>query len=57
MKKLLRFLWTGTWHDHHWEVYQETIIVDDDDVRIGNKFTLQCKTCGEMKVFRTDNLF
>lgn len=53
MKKLFRFLWTGAWHDHHWEVYQETIIVDDDDVRIGNKFTLQCKTCGEMKVFKT----
>lgn len=53
MKKLLRFLWTGSWHDHYWEVYKETTMVDKDDVRIGDKFVLQCKHCGEMKLFKT----
>lgn len=51
MLKLLRFLWTGSWHDHHWEIVMRNAIVDEDDVRIGEKFTLQCKTCGEMKRF------
>ena len=53
MKKLLRFLWTGSWHDHYWEVYKTTTIVDEDDVRIGDKYTLRCKHCGEMKLFKT----
>jgi hypothetical protein len=52
MKKLLRFLWTGSWHDHSWEVYKETMIVDKNDVPIGEKYALRCKDCGEMKIVK-----
>ena len=53
MKKLLRFLWTGSWHDHYWEVYKSTQVLDEDNECIGDKYTLRCKHCGEMKLFKT----
>lgn len=53
MKKLFRFLWTGTWHEHHWEVYEKRGLVDKNNNLIGDKFILRCKTCGKMKAFRT----
>jgi uncharacterized protein CbrC (UPF0167 family) len=54
MKKLLRFLWTGSWHDHHWEIHEIRTVVDknDDDI-LGDKYILRCKDCGEMKLFKT----
>lgn len=60
MKKLLEFLFSGCWHV--WEIKIKTTVYGSKDldenirsgkaVPIGNKYTLQCKKCGEMKTFK-----
>jgi hypothetical protein len=57
MKKLLEFLLTGCFHE--WEIEKRSIIYDPSrkyelygkQVPCGEKYTLRCKKCGEMKTY------
>lgn len=54
MLKLLRFLWTGSWHEHEWETIEveKTQSIGMDSMRVKNEttiYTLRCKSCGEIK--------
>ena len=58
MKKLLEFLLTGCFHD--WEIKDKTIVyrpegikyeVNGEKLPSGQKYTLRCKKCGEMKTY------
>lgn len=56
MKRLLEFLLTGCFHE--WEIYKTNPVYDSYDGQlteypIGEKITLRCKKCGEMKTFKT----
>jgi len=52
MLKLFNFLWTGSWHDHEWEIIETSNVYEYSDapMKCGNKYTLQCKTCGNLKI-------
>lgn len=53
MFRLLKFLFTGVWHMHTWQVLNKVAMtrrragsnLQQDYVR----YTLQCKHCGEIK--------
>ena len=51
MIKLLRFLWTGSWHEHDWETQERILFFDDDSGKrpIATKYILRCKHCGTIK--------
>lgn len=53
MLKLLRFLWTGDWHTHHWEPVGQVEIYEDltSSMPVQRRVILRCKYCGEMKRF------
>lgn len=55
MIRLLRFLWTGSWHDHQWETIGQNSFTDDWGLwlRHGTQHILQCKTCGNIKKVKT----
>ena len=48
MLKLLRFIWTGSWHEHEWEIYDHGKIIRDGGPR-ATWYDLRCKTCGSMR--------
>ena len=55
MLRLLRFLWTGSWHEHKWKQVDSTnVFVKEIDTDRPNYIilTLQCETCGEIKTTR-----
>lgn len=37
------------WHQHEFEIMSERALHNEADFRIATKFTLQCKTCGDLK--------
>lgn len=50
MIRLIRFLITGDWHLHEWELIKESYYSDD----FGSKWTVyvcRCKHCGNVKLF------
>jgi hypothetical protein len=58
MKKLLEFLIGGCFHE--WEIEQKMTMfrsnsinlgVDGKQLPVGNKYTLRCKKCGELKTY------
>lgn len=54
MLRILRLLFTGTWHQHKWGIIKETILweKESDKLPIGTRYTLKCSECGKMKVFK-----
>lgn len=61
MLRLLRFLFTGSFHEHEWETDRiiEVYTVDTDngyrrvsDTPSATKYVLKCKICGNIKVKR-----
>lgn len=58
MLRLLRFLWTGSWHEHKWEHVEKNKVyaeVDGKQSSMPRYFERVCKCehCGTIKVFRT----
>lgn len=53
MIRLLKFLITGDWHMHHWEIHEQRDAVDHNGSLIGANYILRCKHCGDMKKFRS----
>lgn len=48
MLKLIRFLFTGSWHEHRWEIINKSFVTSD----LGStydEYTLQCIKCGNLK--------
>jgi len=48
MLRLIRFLITGSWHEHEWVVIREGELTSHCGAR-GTRYILQCKTCGDIK--------
>ncbi len=50
MLRLVRLLWTGSWHEHAWEIYRQgRIATVAANITRGNWYDLRCKHCGAMK--------
>lgn len=57
MKELWRFIWTGQWCQHKWEVVKTQEVYDaydksnkmntDDLIPIGSNIILKCTKCGD----------
>jgi len=55
MIRLLRFLWTGSWHEHKWVHMVKTHLLDPDHLdgpptRID--YVRECEHCGVVKTFK-----
>jgi hypothetical protein len=48
MIRILKFLFTGSWHEHQWEVIEKGSLKQGGRV-IGYRHILQCKHCGNIK--------
>lgn len=48
MTRLLRFLWTGSWHEHTWAILAKGPIKGDGTATIGTYYELQCSGCGDV---------
>lgn len=48
MIRILRFLFTGSWHEHNWETVRTDRLVDENRVAIGSRHILRCKECGKI---------
>lgn len=48
MFRLIKFLFTGDWHLHEWEIFEQGRLVDDG-VGIGTWYNQRCKHCGKLK--------
>lgn len=49
MLRLLRFLITGSWHEHKWKIIKEGVWVCADNHTKGTYYNLQCEICGNVK--------
>lgn len=52
--KIFRFLWTGSWHEHRWQIIDCGVAYDrsdqdGDELETGTWYHLQCKHCGDVK--------
>ena len=58
MIRLLRFLITGFWHEHKWEIYdtgEVAIWLDDNStrpMRYVTTYIQKCSVCGKLKSFK-----
>ena len=54
MIRLIKFLFTGDWHLHEWEIIKEISVWDEskkfDKYPAKYEYVLQCKKCGDIKV-------
>ncbi len=49
MLRLLRFLWTGSWHEHKWKVIKETKVYNmtvSKELPDHLLYTQECEICG-----------
>jgi len=57
MLKLLRFLITGSWHEHKWEIVKEFVTkiyswnCDDKPNKIQHLYIQKCEGCGKLQEF------
>lgn len=51
MLRLIKFLFTGDWHLHEWEIIGKGDITGGgySTVTVGHYYNLQCKHCGNVK--------
>ena len=52
MIRLLRFLWTGSWHMHEYKIVKSGPIVNSNDSNIGTYYECRCDKCGKMKFYK-----
>ena len=50
MLRLIRFLITGSWHEHKWKILVERTVKTEDKQQFF-LYECQCETCGEIKGF------
>lgn len=48
MFRILKFLITGSWHEHKWVVISVGT-VNFGGHSVGNRYTLRCSECGNIK--------
>jgi len=48
MLRLIKFLFTGSWHEHSWKVIHQGTLGRGGNVR-GYRHILQCTGCGNVK--------
>lgn len=48
MIRLLKFLFTGTWHEHKWETIGRGTLHQGRSL-VGQRYTLRCTQCGDVK--------
>ena len=57
MLRILRFLWTGSWHEHKWKIIEKLRVFREGDVEQGIPIyferVCQCEHCGTIKTFKT----
>lgn len=52
MWRLLKFIVTGSWHEHEWETIKEEELYNLVNGKWENthtRYTMKCKGCGNMK--------
>jgi hypothetical protein len=47
MLRLIKFLFTGSWHEHKWKIIDQGSLTTDFGP--GTWYDLQCETCGNIK--------
>lgn len=47
MLRLIKFLFTGSWHEHKWKIIKQGPLITDFGKGIW--YDLQCETCGNIK--------
>ena len=55
MWKLIKFIFTGNWHEHKWKIidqYKYTQIQTKKVIEI--VYVLQCEICGDIKIKEID---
>ena len=52
MPRLIRWLLTGSGHEHEWETLWEAELLGEDDKIRGHQFACRCKTCGRIRDFK-----
>lgn len=56
MLRLLKFIFTGDWHLHEWEIEKERDMVMRNSLgkeKSYIEYVQKCKHCGELKIFNT----
>ena len=51
MIRLIRFLITGSWHTHKWEIEGNGYILSKEGQRRGILYNCRCHECGKMKIY------
>jgi len=54
MIRLIKFLFTGSWHEHKWKILTVRTVNTDDEGRLF-MYECQCETCGKIKGFNPIN--
>lgn len=58
MWRIIKFLFTGDWHKHEWEILRRVKInLWDGNIPVGNEveYECRCKLCGKICVFKGVN--
>lgn len=53
MFRFIKFLFTGDWHLHEWEIIGRGRLTTDDSLT-GYYYHLQCKKCGKVKTTKCE---
>ena len=48
MIRILKFLFTGSWHEHKWETIARGSLHQGRSL-VGQRYTMRCDCCGEIK--------
>lgn len=56
MLRLLRWIFTGDGHRHEWVIVKQVMVEVQGGSRY-DRYILQCRRCGNMKVKNTDRFF
>ena len=54
MLRILRFLFVGDWHQHHWEPYGKVVKVfssEHEKMYVRKEQSFKCTICGKPKIF------
>jgi len=53
MWRLIKFLFTGDWHTHNWEILKEVPVrsIYDNNQLGGTRYYCKCDKCGEIRTF------
>ena len=52
MLRLLRFLITGSWHEHKWIEVKHVKTINSDGDYYKDEYLCRCEKCGTMKSFK-----